>query len=409
MSKKKWLRANVVRGLSVIEGQVSVDREKNVIYGFAVMTKGNVKDSREWEIDETTLQQVAAAGNAVKNGVKSRFGHPNMSNEALGTYVGRAKNFRVEGDKVIADLHVSDTAFSAPGGDLATYVLDMAENEPDMFGTSIVMDDFTLEQRLNPDHTPMKDDEGEDLPCVLRVNTICACDVVDEPAANDGMFATQFFSKSVKLSAEMTEFLDKLMEDPDAKNTINAFLSRYMTNKSSKIDQNAHEQLTQEEKGMSQDTFIKDVTVAMLQEHRPDIVAELQKASKEAGDVALASERKRAHAIVALSSVAEFSGAEFLSIISESVEKGESFEVAEQKCKDKRLSDIEKNKQKFSGLADANCKDKLSQLPEGPEKWKADFEASPDLQADFRFGGLEGYLAFKKAEARGLITTSNKK
>ena len=80
--KRELLRTEIARG---IKQGFGVDREKGIIHGFAVMTKGFIKDQRGWEIDEATLDQVAQAGNSMKTGLKSRFGHPMMSSEALGT------------------------------------------------------------------------------------------------------------------------------------------------------------------------------------------------------------------------------------------------------------------------------------------------------------------------------------
>ena len=34
---------------------------------------------------------------------------------------------------------VTDSAFRTPEGDLGNYVMDMAENDPDMFGMSVVI------------------------------------------------------------------------------------------------------------------------------------------------------------------------------------------------------------------------------------------------------------------------------
>ena len=114
-----------------------------VIHGVAVMTAGNVKDSRGWKIDQITLDQIVAAGNAHDNlGLKSRFGHPNMSGNALGTFLGRAQNFYRDGDAARADLYISKTAYNTPEGDLASYVFGLAEKDPEAFGTSVVLGEY---------------------------------------------------------------------------------------------------------------------------------------------------------------------------------------------------------------------------------------------------------------------------
>jgi hypothetical protein len=46
-------------------------------------------------------------------------------------------------------------------------------------------------------------------------------------------------------------------------------------------------------------------------------------------------------------------------------------------------------------------------MPEGEEKWKAQFEQSPQIQKEFR-GRLNTYLAYMKAQARGQVTLLSK-
>ena len=141
MNEIKNTQRRLETAFGIKEGKSGIDRDyeddkyKGVIRGFAVMTQGNVKDMRGWEIDETTLSQIVEVGNKVQLGLKSRFGHPNMSSTALGTFTGRAKNFRKDGDIARADLFISKTAYETPDGDIASYVLDLAEKDSDAFGT----------------------------------------------------------------------------------------------------------------------------------------------------------------------------------------------------------------------------------------------------------------------------------
>ena len=104
-----------------------VDRQANVIYGAAIMQGGNLNegDARKWTADAETLQQVTQFGQQARNGIKARFTHPNMSNDGMGSYLGRWSNFRLEGDTVRADLHIADAAFTSPQGDLGNYVMEI--------------------------------------------------------------------------------------------------------------------------------------------------------------------------------------------------------------------------------------------------------------------------------------------
>ncbi len=216
---ERYFRSDVALGLA---GAGGVDREAKIIRGFAVVKKGEAK-GHKLEIDNVTLNQVVALGNAKSNGNKSRFGHPNISHTAFGTYLGRSKNFRLDNDIVRADLHLSDTSFKTPQGDLGTYVMDMADDEPDMFGASIVFPRGFDEE--NNEEAGLRDANGI-LLRLARVTELNGIDVVDDAASGDN-----FFNKSVKLSAEMTKRLDKYLSSPSALENIEGFLNRYVENK----------------------------------------------------------------------------------------------------------------------------------------------------------------------------------
>lgn len=169
-----------------------VDREKGAIFGVSVNTVGEAKGFGV-HLEQSFVERVAELGNAEKNGLKARFGHPSMCSTALGTFLGRFKNFRVEGEQVLADLFLSSSAKDAPGGNLYDYVLGLAESESDMFGTSIV---FTIGEEYQ--------NEGDDKTFVT-CDKLHACDVVDDPAANpDGLFSA--FNQDA-LSSQVSEFL----------------------------------------------------------------------------------------------------------------------------------------------------------------------------------------------------------
>ncbi len=338
MGKHNYLRSNITCGLE--KGKNSIDRAKEIIYGYSVMEKGFVKDYRGWEIDDQTLDEVVFSGNKPSGGLKSRFGHPGMSSEALGTLLGRAKNFRKDGNVVRADLYLSPTAHNTPNGDLATYVMDLAEKDPNMFGTSVVLGEFELARRLNEDGTPQKDKKGDDLPPLLRVKKILSSDVVDDPAATNGMFATQFFSDSVIPSALMTDFFDKFLSSPDAvEKTIN-FLTRYQINTEQKSKLNLNKQ-------GEEDMDLTSLSLEQLKALRPDLCEQIkadalaaQKTGQEkAVNEALRNERERSSGIVELLGVEEFQP--YHSIALESVKNGESFAEAKVKVQAARLATIQ--------------------------------------------------------------------
>lgn len=320
LKHKNTFRADVARGIR--DGKGGIDKETGSIYGFAVITKGEAR-GHGLEIDETTLDQVVELGAKSSIGIKSRFGHPNMSNSAVGTFLGRAKNFRRDNGLVRADLYFDKTAYKTPNGDLADYVLDLAQSDPQAFGSSIVFDGEP-EYRLNEDGTRKKDETGKTLLPLARITKLWAVDVVDDPAANNGMFST-FFSETVKPSAEMTVFLDKFLSDPDAVEKTIAFLQRYSLTK---------EEVTKME--------LKDLTLEMLKAERADLVSGL---TAEAKAESLKLEKERIIAI--LDTAKAFPGMEAL--VYEAVKNGDTSIALLEKLKTQRLEDLKKKSPASAG------------------------------------------------------------
>jgi hypothetical protein len=253
----KWFRAGIA------QGSEKIDTEKGIIFGVAVNTEGEAK-GHGVHLDKEFVEECTKQGNGKKSGLKCRFGHPNMSSTAFGTFLGRYKNFRTEYNKEgkavsKADLHLSDSAKKAPGGDLYSYVLEMAEKEPDMFGTSIV---FTRGRLYRKDKNGTKAfqyikesermldvwyewDSGKKLSReeentlseerYVELKELHQNDVVDEPAANpDGMFSA--FSQD-QIAAKVTQFLDEnekvfeLFHDDEIRES---FLEKYESYKKEK-------------------------------------------------------------------------------------------------------------------------------------------------------------------------------
>lgn len=155
---------------------VEVDRDKRILYGVQVAMLGEAK-GHGMELDQTTLNQIVALGNAAPRGVKARFGHPTECTPGLGTVIGYRKNFRVDGDYVKADLHLlePDPEDTVMRRNIA-HVMAMAEQAPDKIGNSVVI-------------TAEREDREKPLMPLVRVQHLHAVDVVDEPASGTGMFA----------------------------------------------------------------------------------------------------------------------------------------------------------------------------------------------------------------------------
>lgn len=241
MSVKKWLSTGYFQSRPA--GKISA--ETGTIEAVSVCTTGEAKGHGVF-LDESFIDAVVSQGNEKASGIKARFGHPNMCSTALGTFIGRFKNFRREAAtrndgsqawRAVADLFMSNSAKDTPNGNLYDYVFKLAESESDMFGTSIV---FTpgREYRKQKDGSPAfivyeTDEMGrvkynsDGLACLAYVDKdgkpvdakdgslsdevyvecgqIHACDAVDDPAANDGLFSK--FSNETA-AGQITEFLD---------------------------------------------------------------------------------------------------------------------------------------------------------------------------------------------------------
>lgn len=184
-----------------------IDTENHVLYGVSAMQAVEAL-GHDLLIDRVTLREFRDLANAKPNGLKSRFTHPGLSSDGLGKFIGRAKNFRVAGDKLLADLHLSDIAARSPHGDLRAYIEGLALEAPDMFGLSVVLDGrrvWVLDDGTEVDADPWGDaprNARDGIP-TLRVVEAYAVDAVDEPAANrDGLFGA--FSKTTNELAAAT-------------------------------------------------------------------------------------------------------------------------------------------------------------------------------------------------------------
>lgn len=178
----EWLRSNVTAPL------VSVDRENKVIRGYVVAQSGPFKTPGRGEFDEQSLRKIVKLINATPKGLKSRFAHPSLSEDGIGKFLGRARDARLDKDRVRANLHLDPSSFSTPSGDLGGYVMDLAETDPDAFSSSLVLRIDKI-KRTDKRGRPEKDEEGNDLPPLWRPTELHASDVVDEGDAVDGFLS----------------------------------------------------------------------------------------------------------------------------------------------------------------------------------------------------------------------------
>jgi len=184
---------------------VKVDREKKILMGYVVAQEGPFKSDGRGAFDELSLRQVVQLGNTARGGLKSRFTHPNASDDGLGKFLGRSRNLAMstatnaEGKTVKAvraDLHFNPTAHDTPHGDLAGYVMRLAESDPDALSSSIVLK-ADKEQRRKKDGTLELDADGEPLPPLWRPKMLIASDIVDTGDAVDGLLSAHDLSQAL--------------------------------------------------------------------------------------------------------------------------------------------------------------------------------------------------------------------
>lgn len=322
--KKERCRLEVSRG---IQKGLGVDREENVIKGVSVISVGPAL-GHGMEIDKTTVKQVVELGNKHKGGVKSRLGHPNMSFDAMGTMLGRIKNFRSDDDgkRARGDLYISPTAFKSPKGDIGTYVMEMAEKESDMFGMSVV---------INVDLEAREDKDGNELEPLVRVNELLAADVVDEPATGDELFS--MFDDSVQPSAEATKFIQGILELPDCMEKVESFLDKFNANEAQKkkvlnkiekaLEKNNEEQNKLSIKPDEGDLMTPEEKLEAEKKAKLAREKEIKEAKELAKKEALEAEKNRIKQIDAL--------CKSLSLPSEFAEELRLSELSLEQCKDK--------------------------------------------------------------------------
>jgi hypothetical protein len=191
-----YFRSPVSRG-----GQNRVEREggyrgAGLIKGVSVITGGIEAAGHQVFIDEFALQQVTDEINATRTGIKSRFAHPTASGDSLGKQIGRVMDAELDGEQVIADLHFLQSAHSTPSGDLATYTMTLGEEDPQSFGISIAfqhdqdaMDRFVESHSIDGQFQSPDPRNINNWPHVrIEKSGLHAADVVDNPAANSGLF-----------------------------------------------------------------------------------------------------------------------------------------------------------------------------------------------------------------------------
>jgi hypothetical protein len=171
----------------------SVDLEKRMIVGVAVISTGEAL-GHDLFIDTDFLNDVIVEGNSYPKGVKVNFNHE----DDLGQYLGRMSNFRLDNNVVRADLTFSMAASKSPEGDLPSYLLDLALEDPSSFGASICFErDCEAENDFISNNSSKGVFQTPDKFNVSNLPHAClgrllGCDLVSSPACNPaGLFSSK--------------------------------------------------------------------------------------------------------------------------------------------------------------------------------------------------------------------------
>jgi len=163
---KLWIVAIMkLAHFSAVAEYNRIDSAGGIIYGVSVITLGNAQ-GHNLKIDETTLSQILAVAATHKDGIKVKFGNDHKA--GVEDTIGALKDFRKDGDKVRADLHL----FKACGK--RDQIIEMAERIPNEFGLSAVFSG-----------SPEEIEKVK----FARCDEIYSVDLVSDPAANLSLFS----------------------------------------------------------------------------------------------------------------------------------------------------------------------------------------------------------------------------
>jgi hypothetical protein len=146
--------------------------EETELGGVSILEVGEAK-GHDLFVDKVSLQTALNLMKGAKNGVKVKMNH----GSGLEAVVGFARNPRIEGEKLVADLRLLR---NSPHYGL---IKEMASEAPDQFGVSLAF--------VNESETI----NGKDY---IRPQSIASADLVSSPAATNGLFE------------EMVKFMEKL-------------------------------------------------------------------------------------------------------------------------------------------------------------------------------------------------------
>jgi hypothetical protein len=175
-----------------------VNREESVIEGVCVVTAGVEARGHDEYTDEFTLKTFQDCAQTHSDGVKVKMGH----GSGVSSIVGSLRNFRTQGGKLLADLHLLKS------NPMREHIMEIAETIPGSFGLSVSFSGFCEEIG------------GKEFARCIELYSV---DIVDRPAANpSGLFSIdsrkQGKMDNKSLLARFKEFLAGVEKEADPTN-----------------------------------------------------------------------------------------------------------------------------------------------------------------------------------------------
>jgi hypothetical protein len=195
----------------------------DIIEGVSVISVGEAKGHGLF-VDARTLREVKACAETYAGGVKVNLDH----GAGIRDIIGFVDNFRIIGEKLVADLNLLQNA------ERRDYVLEIAEKLPDTFGISIAFSG------------PVREIDGKRF---ASCEELYSADLVQTPAANPtGLFS--FEARPVdKISQPMeTASTNTALEDGEKEDPIKEVMSRLSALEAFVADYNKTKEEMAEEK-----------------------------------------------------------------------------------------------------------------------------------------------------------------
>jgi hypothetical protein len=389
-SKPRFLRATPTRGAKPVVERDGGDNGAGLIRNAAIVTEGEALGHGVWldrQFVEGVHEQVKATGT---KGLKMRFTHPGLSSDGMGSFLGRGKNGVTRDGVTYADIHFAKSAHKTPDGDLASYVMDMAEEDPEAFGTSIVFEpDYGAEEKFISEN---KDKDGryrspdpnnsKNYPHA-RLAKLRAADVVDEPAANpNGLFrrgqdiadeAEKLCSFALGLTT-VRPSLSHLSVDPDR---TAAFVARFLDNHNLELkdkQMSAENTITKEDFEAAQ--AASEAKYAALEAKLTALTA-----AQEDAESPEAIEKRGALRASQIMAAAAMSGlSDHAKLASEAIENGLSLESFKASITDRLLA------------TNRLTEDEGQQDPDPHAKFRSEFRADKETFAKFGVTDEDAYV-----------------